>query len=189
MRLMTVHKAKGLEFPVVILADNTSKLAAAEASRHIDPERNLCAVRIAGWSPADLLQHEALELARDEAEGVRIAYVAATILGAPTEEVAAAATAVSRALGLSVLTRAHDADARGDLRRETPVAVTDSHGTVVNGVVDLAFREDDGWVVVDFKTDREISDRLADYQEQVRLYACAIARATGLPTSGILVRV
>ena len=81
------------------------------------------------------------------------------------------------------------AAARRFLTSRSSGAVTDSHGTVVDGVVDLAFREDDGWVVVDFKTDREISDRLADYQEQVRLYACAIARATGLPTSGILVRV
>ena len=31
VRLMTVHKAKGLEFPVVILADLTCKLSRAEA--------------------------------------------------------------------------------------------------------------------------------------------------------------
>ena len=38
VRLMTVHKAKGLEFPVVILADMTAKLAPIEASRHIDAD-------------------------------------------------------------------------------------------------------------------------------------------------------
>ena len=37
VRLMTVHKAKGLEFPVVILADITARLTPYEATRHIDP--------------------------------------------------------------------------------------------------------------------------------------------------------
>ena len=78
VRLMTVHKAKGLEFPVVILADITAKLRTASASRYIDSERGACAIRIAGCSPFDLIQHEPEELARDEAEGVRLAYVAAT---------------------------------------------------------------------------------------------------------------
>jgi hypothetical protein len=35
-------------------------------------------VRLAGWSPWDLLDHEEDELARDRAEGVRVAYGAAT---------------------------------------------------------------------------------------------------------------
>jgi ATP-dependent helicase/nuclease subunit A len=78
VRIMTVHKAKGLEFPVVILADVTAKLTHLHASRYIAPEQGLCAVQIAGWSPVDLLEHDEQELARDKAEGVRVAYVAAT---------------------------------------------------------------------------------------------------------------
>jgi ATP-dependent exoDNAse (exonuclease V) beta subunit len=78
VRLMTVHKAKGLEFPVVILADMTAKLCASSASRTIDSDRGVCAIRLAGCAPADLVQHEAEELRRDEAEGTRVAYVAAT---------------------------------------------------------------------------------------------------------------
>ncbi len=78
VRLMTVHKAKGLEFPVVILADMTARLRASVASRHIDSERRVCAIRLAGCAPADLLEHEDEELLRDEAEGMRVAYVAAT---------------------------------------------------------------------------------------------------------------
>jgi len=35
---MTVHTAKGLEFPVVILADMTANLAATEPDRYLDPE-------------------------------------------------------------------------------------------------------------------------------------------------------
>ena len=78
VRLMTVHKAKGLEFPVVILADMTAKVAPFEASRYIDVDAGLCALRIGGWSPVDLLVRQALEQAREREEGVRTAYVAAT---------------------------------------------------------------------------------------------------------------
>jgi ATP-dependent exoDNAse (exonuclease V) beta subunit len=75
---MTVHKAKGLEFPVVILSDIACKLSLEDASRYVDPERKLCAIRLGGWSPVELQEHNEEEARRDEAEGVRLAYVAAT---------------------------------------------------------------------------------------------------------------
>jgi ATP-dependent exoDNAse (exonuclease V) beta subunit len=78
VRIMTVHKAKGLEFPVVILADLTCKLARAEAGRWLDAPNNVCALKIGGWSPIDLLLHDAEEAARDRAESQRLTYVAAT---------------------------------------------------------------------------------------------------------------
>jgi ATP-dependent helicase/nuclease subunit A len=78
VRIMTVHAAKGLEFPVVILADMTAKIAQHTAGRYIDPVARLAAIRVLGCSPWELLDHEEQESARDEAEGVRVAYVAAT---------------------------------------------------------------------------------------------------------------
>jgi ATP-dependent helicase/nuclease subunit A len=78
VRLMTVHKAKGLEFPVVILVDLTCRISRSEASRYLDPSRRLCAMKIGGWAPYELHEHEQIEVARDQAEGVRLAYVAAT---------------------------------------------------------------------------------------------------------------
>jgi hypothetical protein len=45
----------------------------------------------------------------------------------------------------------------GACRRETPVTCTLADGTLVEGVVDLAFEERGGWIVVDYKTDREIA--------------------------------
>jgi ATP-dependent helicase/nuclease subunit A len=78
VRIMTVHKAKGLEFPVVVLADLTCKLSRAEAGRWIDSEHGLCALKIGGWAPIDLLLHDAEEAARDKAESERLTYVAAT---------------------------------------------------------------------------------------------------------------
>jgi ATP-dependent exoDNAse (exonuclease V) beta subunit len=78
VRIMTVHRAKGLEFPVVILADIGANATAQNPGRFIDGERGLCALRLSGWSPWELLDHEGEEMARDRAEGVRLCYVAAT---------------------------------------------------------------------------------------------------------------
>ncbi|MGE0520271.1 MAG: UvrD-helicase domain-containing protein [Candidatus Binatia bacterium] len=77
VRMMTVHKAKGLEFPVVVLADLTTR-ATGSVDRWVDADRGVCALRLSGWAPVELAEHERTEAARDEAEAVRIAYVAAT---------------------------------------------------------------------------------------------------------------
>jgi ATP-dependent exoDNAse (exonuclease V) beta subunit len=78
VRIMTVHRAKGLEFPVVILVDPTANLTNRVANRWIDARNHLCAQRISGLTPHDLLDHDDEERQRDAAEGVRLAYVAAT---------------------------------------------------------------------------------------------------------------
>ena len=402
VRLMTVHRAKGLEFPVVVLADPTCRLRRPGADRHIDPERGLCALRLAGCAPWDLIDRQQEEADRDAAEAVRVAYVAATrardllvlpvigdgpreggwtsplddatyppmgarreaetapacprfgrdsvlqrpdgdpaseatvapglhrfgdgpdgepgygvvwwdphvleldvaarfgirqeellskavpdetverdlqryrgwrerrdrtraraaepslavetvtrraealaagspdapapavevigaapdaarpagprfgalvhallavapldrpagveelaalqgrILGATESEVAAAATAASAALRLPLLERARAAAGRGECRRETPVAGRDDAGTLIEGVVDLAFREAGAWTVVDFKTDHELDAELDRYRRQVALYADLIARATGEPATPLLLRI
>ena len=388
VRIMTVHRAKGLEFPVVILTDITANLARAEADRHVDGDRRLCALRLVGSAPPELLEHEADEIARDQEEGVRTLYVATTrardvlvvpvagdtrvegwvaplapavypppsqapvtqqppgcpplrgdcvadipddarrapspvrpglhrpeagrhevvwwapaalrlrveedvglkqkklltadergershasiaahaawqadrervrvagaaaslrvvtateyarapgdgdavaveevlrpgprphgvrfgtlvhevlaavdlaadgsgvaeaaalrgrVLGASDEEVSAATDVVVRALAHPLVRRAA---AAAECRRETAVLIRLDDGTVVEGVVDAAFADADGWTVIDWKTDVELGTRLADYRRQVALYARAIARATGRPARGVLLRV
>jgi ATP-dependent exoDNAse (exonuclease V) beta subunit len=79
VQLMTVHKAKGLEFPVVILADLTAKLTGPQGGdRYTDPDRRLCAQRLLWCAPWELRDAEAEEAEQDRAEALRIAYVAAT---------------------------------------------------------------------------------------------------------------
>jgi ATP-dependent helicase/nuclease subunit A len=406
IRMMSVHKAKGLEFPVVVLADITAKICAPRPSRYIDGATSLCAVPLAGCAPLDLQERTELEMARDRAEGIRLAYVAATrardllivptigddprqswdsvenwwvrplydalypeseqrqkpqkpaacpmfgndsvlirppdltvdendtvwpglhhfeepkakykgygvtwwdpraltlnvpqsfglrqeelltksddpevlknemenhenwrtrwdgvrkragepsivfhtvsaharneadpaekpyevevidlprgserpagarfgalvhailasvpldsdanqvqqvaalyarVLGAREEETAAAVIAVQSALAHPIMGRAREAMARGQCRRETPIVMRLSDGTLVEGVLDLAFFEKQAWTVVDFKTDREVERELEHYKRQVRLYSSAVSRATGKATSAILI--
>jgi ATP-dependent helicase/nuclease subunit A len=396
VRLMTVHKAKGLEFPVVVLVDIGAELSRRSASRWVDAEGRRCAVSLAGWQPAELLQHEPLEVSRDRAEGIRVAYVAATrardllvvcstgdvpcpgwvepmnaalfppedrrregsrerwafgfghdttldrtdtipmtavrpgihdfdgaspyavtwwdparldlnrqpryglrreeliakdaapgvvaaaeerfaewrvareaavergrrptqrvvtvraraagsspgsggdpnppinviviprpegiaaggvrfgalvhavlalvpldapaatvaavaaqqarILAAEPAETEAAARVVTGALAHAAFAPLRAAAARSALRREVPVALAEPAGTIVEGVIDAAFETEAGWVVVDFKTDVDPGEALDAYLGQVRLYARAIAAATGRPASAILLR-
>jgi hypothetical protein len=75
---MTVYKAKGLEFPVVILADPTCPLTREQPNRHIDAARSLWLEPLCGATPIELREANDLEMKRDRAEAIRVAYVAAT---------------------------------------------------------------------------------------------------------------
>jgi ATP-dependent helicase/nuclease subunit A len=79
VQLMTVHKAKGLEFPIVILADMTSSATRpGGCDRHVNSDEWLSAQKLCGWAPWELRENQALEEAEDSAEAVRLGYVAAT---------------------------------------------------------------------------------------------------------------
>ena len=111
------------------------------------------------------------------------------MVGASAQEVDAAAEAATAALRHPLLCRAAASERRGECRRETPVMLPGSGGELIEGVVDLAFREEDGWTVVDFKTDAEIAGRMARYETQVLLYVEAIRAATGEGARGVLLAV
>jgi ATP-dependent exoDNAse (exonuclease V) beta subunit len=78
VRIMTVHRAKGLEFPVVILADITCNETRERASRYIEPASKLAAMELAGCAPRELQVNQAREHERDIEEAVRLLYVATT---------------------------------------------------------------------------------------------------------------
>jgi ATP-dependent helicase/nuclease subunit A len=58
--------------------------------------------------------------------------------------------------------------------------VTEPFDTIVQGVIDLCFLENDQWVLVDFKTDRVSSARelWPRYHRQLAFYRMALERAT-----------
>ena len=114
------------------------------------------------------------------------AFLQGRIFGATKEEVSSARLAAERALAHPILQRARQASKRGECRRETPVTLLEPDGTLVEGIVDLAFAENGEWLVLDFKTDHEVEQALNAYSRQVALYAGAVAKALGQPGRGIL---
>ena len=107
------------------------------------------------------------------------------LVGATAEEVEAAARAVEAALAHPLLRRAAEAT---ECRREDPVVHRLEDGTLLEGVVDLAFRDGEGWTVIDFKTDARPESH-PGYAAQLRVYCRAITAATGLPARGALLAV
>jgi ATP-dependent exoDNAse (exonuclease V) beta subunit len=70
-----------------------------------------------------------------------------------------------------------------------PIAWCDTNGLLIEGVVDLAFEQAEGWMVIDFKTDEEFRGNEPAYRRQVGMYASAIQAANGAEVSAVLMRV
>jgi ATP-dependent exoDNAse (exonuclease V) beta subunit len=174
-----------------IAEDEAIALAAGVVFEHTDTRRE----GRPGGKRFGVLVHAVLAEVDFDAKSAEIDSIAAAqgrLVGASTEEVSAAALAVRDALKHPVLRRAAVSNAAGGCRREVPIMhrVPDA---VLEGVVDLAFRETDEsgpiWTVVDFKTDAELEGRRAKYAAQIRLYVDAIAEATGERARGLLLSV
>ncbi|HZD39409.1 MAG TPA: PD-(D/E)XK nuclease family protein, partial [Terriglobales bacterium] len=119
----------------------------------------------------------------------RLASVHGRVLGAPTEEIVAAAEAVRAALAHTVFDGARQAARQGRCRREVPIAWRDPDGLLIEGVIDLAFEQSAGWKVIDFKTDEEFRGNEPVYKRQVAMYAVALQAARGGRVAALLMRV
>jgi ATP-dependent exoDNAse (exonuclease V) beta subunit len=119
----------------------------------------------------------------------RLATIHGRVLGAAPEEIDAASESVHTALAHAVFDGARQAAHQGRCRREAPIAWRDPDGLLVEGVIDLAFEQTDGWTVIDFKTDEEFRDNEPAYRRQVGMYASAIRAANGARVTALLMHV
>jgi ATP-dependent exoDNAse (exonuclease V) beta subunit len=124
----------------------------------------------------------------DEGALAASAELQARILGATAEETTAAREITAAVLGHPLLGRARQALARGRCRREAPVAGVMEDGSLLEGVLDLAFEDGDGWTIVDFKTTAQNAGVLDRYRRQVAMYAWLVGRATGKNVRAVLMR-
>ena len=124
------------------------------------------------------LLHEVLAESSLDASPEEIRAIAAhfgRVLGANDEETAHASLAAECAHRHPILARAR---AARHVRREAPISVELEDGTRAEGVVDLAFVDETGWTVVDYKSDIDRTLK-PEHIAQLDLYARAIREATG----------
>jgi ATP-dependent helicase/nuclease subunit A len=134
--------------------------------------------QILEWIPLD-------DAAADRARAMATAL--APSFGLDEEAAARAAEAAVRALALPVMDRARRARR---VWRELGVWFPDG-ADLVEGKVDLVFEEDDGLVIVDYKTDAVRAEQAlaqaAHHAPQLQLYGRGLALTTGLPVRERLV--
>jgi ATP-dependent exoDNAse (exonuclease V) beta subunit len=131
-----------------------------------------------------LLATVALDASADDV--VSTAETQGRLLLSTMEEIRAAAAVATAVLQHDLMARARQAPM---LTRETPVTWLQKDGTMIEGVLDLAFAEGGVTVIVDFKTDHELAAGESRYRAQVQQYVSAVERATGRPAKGILFKI
>ncbi len=113
-------------------------------------------------------------------EGEALAQAAQTHrleLGLGPTEAAEAAELAGRAQALPAVAAAREADAT---HRELPFTCR-MNGKIVTGRIDLAYRKDGAWTLIDFKTARltDPAQAATRYREQMTLYRTALSALTG----------
>jgi len=77
----------------------------------------------------------------------------------------------------------------GNYQKEVPFTYKDN-GTIFEGVMDVVFREGEGLVVLDFKTDKlersDLNPRIEHYRPQARVYSDAIKTIFGVPPKEVI---
>ncbi|MHB8439269.1 MAG: UvrD-helicase domain-containing protein [Acidimicrobiales bacterium] len=123
--------------------------------------------------------------AADDSEVERLAHSLSGLHGVPDEQQRVRAM-VDSALRSDVIRRAGTRRHFKEMYVGTTIERPGREDAVFEGFVDLLYEDDDGLVVVDYKTDRIVdsaafSAAVGRYSRQVAAYALAVERATGRP--------
>jgi ATP-dependent exoDNAse (exonuclease V) beta subunit len=105
------------------------------------------------------------------------------------EELYAAGEVVSSLLRNPLFDRVRAADREGRCDRELPITWKTPDGTLIEGIIDLAFEDASGLTVIDFKTDRELSTDVERYRRQLTVYCQALGAIRKTVAAGILAKV
>jgi ATP-dependent exoDNAse (exonuclease V) beta subunit len=114
----------------------------------------------------------------------RAAQTQRPAFGLSETEAAEAAELAERAQALPAIAAARSADA---VHRELPFTCR-MDGRLVTGRIDLAYRTDGAWTVIDFKTARlsDSAQAAERYREQMDRYRTALSALTGEPVAAAL---
>jgi len=124
-----------------------------------------------------------VELGATREEVSRLSLLHGRLLQASPDELEAATEAVFNALKHPLVERAAQS---AELHREYPFLARMPERKVIEGTVDLAFLEENRWILVDFKTDADLVSQQERYETQVRWYAYSLNQITGLEVEGFL---
>jgi ATP-dependent exoDNAse (exonuclease V) beta subunit len=120
----------------------------------------------------------------DSLEG--LLQVEGKAIGATGPMIKKAGELVRQALDSSILQRVIKS---GNYHKEVPFTFK-NNGTIFEGVMDVVFKEGDGLVVLDFKTDLierdDLNSRVDHYRPQVKVYSDAIKTIFGVPPNEVI---
>jgi ATP-dependent exoDNAse (exonuclease V) beta subunit len=189
----TVNGAKTPSLSVRIVSDVASQRAMAD----IDPVEieivDLSRMEGRPFGPRfGTLVHATLAtIPLDASEEVvrNVARTQSRILLAAEEEAYAAVEVVTAALRHELLDRARAADRAGKCFRELPIIWHAPDGGLVEGTIDVAFEDQSGTSVIDFKTGRELDTDPGRYRRQLAIYCRAVRDLRGGAVHGVIMRV
>jgi ATP-dependent exoDNAse (exonuclease V) beta subunit len=169
---------RGLFQTVTELAHVPDEKASGESWEAVDEDEAPVYSPSGGAKAFGVLTHKLLEKGWDwdEAQIEKAARVWAPREGLGSGQALEAAQLAFRALKHPLLQRARQSPT---LFKELPLTQKQENGIFIKATMDLVFFEPEGWVIVDYKTDKDPEAQREAYGRQIDLYAKLLEKATG----------